>query len=64
MMPSKQAPDEELFCAEASGDTDEVRLEWGTDDLVAFSPDAAESLFALEHLWTSWVRCPGSPTSS
>jgi proliferating cell nuclear antigen len=42
--------DEETFYAEASGDTDDVALAFGGDDLVALSPADVESLFSLDYL--------------
>ncbi len=43
--------DEELFTITAEGDTDDVELNLGEDDLVDFSAEEdAESLFALDYL--------------
>ncbi|QKY21012.1 DNA polymerase sliding clamp [Halolamina sp. CBA1230] len=40
----------ETFYAEAAGDTDDVALAFGRDDLAALSPADVESLFSLDYL--------------
>jgi len=42
--------DEEAFYVEAQGDTDDVDLELGADDLIDLTPGAADSLFSLDYL--------------
>ena len=42
--------DEETFYAEASGDTDDVALAFGREDLAALSAAEVESLFSLDYL--------------
>jgi len=41
---------EEAFYVEAQGDTDDVDLELGADDLIDLTPGAADSLFSLDYL--------------
>ena len=43
-------PDEPAFTVDADGDTDEVRLRYGPDDLPSLSPGVADSLFSLNYL--------------
>ena len=42
--------DGEAFFIEAEGDTDDVDLELGREDLIALTPGAADSLFSLDYL--------------
>ena len=43
-------PDEPAFTVDAEGDTDEVRLRYGPDDLPSLAPGVADSLFSLNYL--------------
>ncbi len=43
-------PDAEAFFIEAEGDTDDVNLELGTDDLIDLTAGDADSLFSLDYL--------------
>ena len=43
-------PEAEAFFIEAEGDTDDVNLELGTDDLIDLTPGDADSLFSLDYL--------------
>ena len=42
--------DAEAFFVEAEGDTDDVDLELGREDLIALAPGVADSLFSLDYL--------------
>jgi proliferating cell nuclear antigen len=42
--------DDETFYVDAAGDTDDVHLELGADDLIALSAGDAHSLFSLDYL--------------
>lgn len=43
-------PDREVFYVDATGDTDDIRLELTRDELIEFDPGPASSLFSLDYL--------------
>ncbi|WP_049902513.1 DNA polymerase sliding clamp [Halococcus agarilyticus] len=53
--------DASTFYVEAEGDTDDVSLVLSEDDLVAFTPDDAHSLFSLDYLQAIDRAIAGTP---
>ena len=52
-------PEAEAFLIEAEGDTDDVNLDLGTDDLIGLEPGRADSLFSLDYLKDMNKAIPG-----
>jgi proliferating cell nuclear antigen len=52
-------PDAEAFLVEAQGDTDDVDLELGREDLIALTAGEADSLFSLDYLKDMNKAIPG-----
>jgi proliferating cell nuclear antigen len=52
-------PEAEAFLIEAEGDTDDVNLDLGTDDLIDLEPGRADSLFSLDYLKDMNKAIPG-----
>jgi proliferating cell nuclear antigen len=52
-------PEAEAFLVEAEGDTDDVNLDLGTDDLIDLEPGRADSLFSLDYLKDMNKAIPG-----
>jgi len=52
-------PDDEEFYVDAEGDTDDVHLELGTEDLIDLTAGEARSLFSLDYLKDMDKAIPG-----